>query len=390
MTIKNTIRRGDGVGLDDEKGGQQSKQTSKDRNDFRHPHDNHYDDSVVGRQQQRQRQQQQQRRLGDEVDPSVKDLVEQEVNDAFHNQQQQQQQDQDQQSQTHGDDTATEAAPTDPPASSSPPPADAPVEVAPPPSDAPVDGNAAQPTDPPQQESQPTTDPPVETNPTDPPVEPPTDPPQEPPTDVPVPAPTDPPQEPPTEPPIPSPTHDAPVPLPVPTDPPIPSLPTEAPQPVPTNKPTSLFPTSSSSSGSEIQPCHEYSVGTVDHFACTLGIPAVGLYGLLVFLPLLLVCCCYRYCCCRKSTPSASDTRGEYRAIAATYGDASFGDNAFSADLSDDDDDDHDDDHFDNEYDDSWATSGNNKRVLEMGTLGKQQRNGRRNGGSSLIREVNG
>ena len=80
-------------------------------------------------------------------------------------------------------------------------------------------------------------------------------------------------------------------------------------------------------------------------------------------MPLLLICVCYKYCrrcCCGGSTKD--DARGEYRTIAATYGDASY-DNAFSENFSDDED--------DNAFqDDSWDQAGG-KRVLELGTLGK-------------------
>jgi hypothetical protein len=126
-------------------------------------------------------------------------------------------------------------------------------------------------------------------------------------------------------------------------------------------------------------------VGTVNRLSCTTGIPAVAMYGVIVLLPLLLVICGYRWCC--RSGPKSNDARGEYRTIAATYGDASFGDNAFSEDYSDDDD--GEEDHFDNEYDDSWATttsSGGTKRVLEMGNLGRQY--GRQDRPS--LRETNG
>lgn len=99
--------------------------------------------------------------------------------------------------------------------------------------------------------------------------------------------------------------------------------------------------------------------------------------ALLAFLPLFLLCCCRRYCCRSKS---AEDTRGEYRAVAARYGDMTF-DNTFSDTLSDEEDDDFENGYGDIE-DDSWGQSG--KRTLEMSSLGNE-----RDGGLSL-EEMNG
>ena len=107
--------------------------------------------------------------------------------------------------------------------------------------------------------------------------------------------------------------------------------------------------------------------------------------GVFAFVPLFLLCCC-RWYCIRRSN-ARRDERGDYRAVAARYGDMRY-DNTFSDTMSDDGDyDDYDDDDFFNghgdvEQDDSWGRSG--KRTLEMSNLGDE-----RNGGLSL-EEMNG
>ena len=102
--------------------------------------------------------------------------------------------------------------------------------------------------------------------------------------------------------------------------------------------------------------------------------------GVLAFVPLFLLCCC-RWYCLRRSN-ARRDERGDYRAVAARYGDMGY-DNTFSDTLSDDeDDDDFFNGHGDVEQDDSWGRSG--KRTLEMSSLGYE-----RNGGLSL-EEMNG
>lgn len=94
-------------------------------------------------------------------------------------------------------------------------------------------------------------------------------------------------------------------------------------------------------------------------------------FSSLALLPLLLICCWRRYC-------SKTDARGEYRAVAAQYGDINF-DNTFSDTYSDDE----DEDGFGNgDVEDSWGKSG--RRTLEMSSIGKE-----RNGGLSL-EEMNG
>ena len=89
----------------------------------------------------------------------------------------------------------------------------------------------------------------------------------------------------------------------------------------------------------------------------TTGAAPLAAYLILLALPLLLICCCWRFCCRSKS---ATDTKGEYRAVAAQYGNMGY-DNTFSEVYSDDEDD------MDLE-DDSWGKSG--RRTLEMSNLG--------------------
>lgn len=107
-------------------------------------------------------------------------------------------------------------------------------------------------------------------------------------------------------------------------------------------------------------------------------------YGFFAFLPLILIGCCYKYCCGGgRGKDGGKGGRGEYRAIANTYGDASF-DNAFSDNFSDDEDGDGDGDDL--EADASWGKS-NGRRVLEMTDLGNNT--GRDDLGLSL-EEMNG
>jgi len=94
------------------------------------------------------------------------------------------------------------------------------------------------------------------------------------------------------------------------------------------------------------------------------------IYGFLAFLPLLLICCCWRYCC--GGNLKGRDVKGEYRAVANTYGDASF-DNAFSDNFSDDENEDFSSTNNGNgnnngDVEESWGKSGG-KRVLEMSNL---------------------
>jgi hypothetical protein len=140
------------------------------------------------------------------------------------------------------------------------------------------------------------------------------------------------------------------------------AFPTRFPTMPPTKPPPTLQPTNSPTTPTD--PCHQYNQSTIEHFSCQQGVPSPLVFGTLVFVPLILICIFYKYCrrcCCGDSIKE--DARGEYRAIAATYGDASY-DNAFSENFSDDEED-------DNAFqDDSWDQAGG-KRVLELGTLGK-------------------
>jgi hypothetical protein len=116
----------------------------------------------------------------------------------------------------------------------------------------------------------------------------------------------------------------------------------------------------------------------MEFLSCQIEESPLAVYSILAILPLLLICVCRRYCC---GGDKANDERGQYREVAAQYGDVNF-DNTFSDAYSDDgsavDD--------DGDVEESWGKSG--KRVLEMGTI----RNGNgaeRNGGLSL-EEMNG
>jgi hypothetical protein len=83
----------------------------------------------------------------------------------------------------------------------------------------------------------------------------------------------------------------------------------------------------------------------------------------LAILPLLLICLCRRYCC---GGDKGNDNIGQYREVAAQYGDVNF-DNTFSDAYSDDGsagDDDDDDDDGGGDVEESWGKSG--KQVLEM------------------------
>jgi hypothetical protein len=104
---------------------------------------------------------------------------------------------------------------------------------------------------------------------------------------------------------------------------------------------------------------------------------SLGFYAGASLIPILLLFCLGRYVC-RPKRPG--DTRGEYRAVAARYGDMGY-DNTFSDAMSDDEDDDFMDGHGDIE-DDSWGKAG--KRTLELPKFKKE-----RNGGLSL-KEMNG
>jgi hypothetical protein len=90
----------------------------------------------------------------------------------------------------------------------------------------------------------------------------------------------------------------------------------------------------------------------------------LAVYSILAILPLLLICLCRRYCC---GGDKGNDNRGQYREVAAQYGDVNF-DNTFSDAYSDDgsagDDDDDDDDDGGGDVEESWGKSG--KQVLEM------------------------
>ena len=113
--------------------------------------------------------------------------------------------------------------------------------------------------------------------------------------------------------------------------------------------------------------------GIVGTMECQYKQHEMIIMAVLAFVPVLVICL-LRKCCCKPS----KDTRGEYRAVAAQYGDY---DNTFSDDYSDEEDDDFVNGNGDIE-DDSWGKSG--KRTIEMSNLGHEQ-----NGGLSL-EEMNG
>eukprot|EP00533_Pseudo-nitzschia_delicatissima_P013990 CAMPEP_0197274596 /NCGR_PEP_ID=MMETSP1432-20130617/12897_1 /TAXON_ID=44447 /ORGANISM="Pseudo-nitzschia delicatissima, Strain UNC1205" /LENGTH=477 /DNA_ID=CAMNT_0042740409 /DNA_START=23 /DNA_END=1456 /DNA_ORIENTATION=- len=148
-----------------------------------------------------------------------------------------------------------------------------------------------------------------------------------------------------------------------PTTPPVkPLQPTLAPVPMPTSNVFST-PTGSSmtSNHQEDQACQEYDPQTASYLLCKNNIPPMAGSIAVVGVPLLIIlCCCWKYCCGRSKKDINS--RGEYRQVANTYGDASF-DNAFSEDISDDEDD---------LEDASWGES-NGRRVLEMRNMGQRK-----------------
>eukprot|EP00934_Nitzschia_sp_Nitz4_P007644 Nitzschia sp. Nitz4//scaffold173_size47512//28076//29991//NITZ4_007161-RA/size47512-snap-gene-0.5-mRNA-1//1//CDS//3329538811//7634//frame0 len=98
-------------------------------------------------------------------------------------------------------------------------------------------------------------------------------------------------------------------------------------------------------------------------FMCSSRGHVLPILGLLALVPLFMIYCWRRYCSAKV------DTRGEYRAVAAQYGDV------FSDDISDDEAD------F-GDVEDSWGKSG--KRTLELSSISQE-----RNGGLSLA-EMNG
>ncbi len=121
------------------------------------------------------------------------------------------------------------------------------------------------------------------------------------------------------------------------------------------------------------QACAEYGPETAAYLLCKNNIAPMAGSIVGVGVPLLIIlCCCWKNCCGRSK--KEVNSRGEYRQIANTYGDASF-DNAFSEDISDDEDD---------LEDASWGES-NGRRVLEMRNMG------RRKGDDDLsLEEMNG
>lgn len=122
---------------------------------------------------------------------------------------------------------------------------------------------------------------------------------------------------------------------------------------LPTIAPVSPFPGNGGSSPTFGLPTRA-PVQTIPSSSSTVTFAA---YAILIFMPLLLICCCWRYCCKGRSE---KDTRGEYRTVAAQYGNMGY-DNTFSEVYSDD------EDNGDLE-DDSWGKSG--RRTLEMSNLG--------------------
>jgi len=125
-----------------------------------------------------------------------------------------------------------------------------------------------------------------------------------------------------------------------------------------------------------LEACHEFDANTVAQFSCEMGIPAIAAYGVLAFLPLLIIGCCWKYCCGRSKTNNSD--KGEYRAVNNIYGDASY-DNAFSEDFSDD------DVGADDDLEDATWGGSNGRRVLEMSDLGR-----RKGDGDLSLNEMNG
>jgi len=93
---------------------------------------------------------------------------------------------------------------------------------------------------------------------------------------------------------------------------------------------------------------------------------SLGFFVAVAMVPILLLCICRRFCCSGKQ-----DSRGEYRAVAARYGDMSF-DNTFSDNFSDE--------ELEGDPEEAWGKSG--KRVMEMGSV--------TNGDRLSLEEVNG
>ena len=171
--------------------------------------------------------------------------------------------------------------------------------------------------------------------------------------------------------PEPAPTK-APVPVPPPTMAPI-WLPPPTRAPVRVPAPTSV---STPTGGSVVTQqedvaCQDYGTQTIAYMLCLYNIPPAVAPALAGVLLLIVLCCCWRLCCGKSK--KEFNSRGEYRQIANTYGDADF-DNAFSEDFSDEEDDE----------DMAWGES-NGRRVLEMKNMG------RRRGDDDLsLEEMNG
>lgn len=104
--------------------------------------------------------------------------------------------------------------------------------------------------------------------------------------------------------------------------------------------------------------------GIVGQMHCGYAEYPLAVFAILAFVPMILLCCLRKYC-----RDKSNDTRGEYRAVAAQYGNMGY-DNTFSDAYSDDEDDDFVNGDGDVE-DDSWGKSG--KRSLEMAGMGKQK-----------------
>lgn len=145
----------------------------------------------------------------------------------------------------------------------------------------------------------------------------------------------------------------------------------------PTNSPISIVASTvtPTMTPEDFPPCHSFDAHTISHFSCNTSVPTVLVYSTVSFVPLLLILCCWKYYYGGKS--KGNDVRGDYRAVSATYGDASF-DNAFSDNFSDDDDEDFgiigtDRRKSNNtvEIEESWAYGSTS--TLEMSNLGNTQ-----------------
>jgi hypothetical protein len=103
---------------------------------------------------------------------------------------------------------------------------------------------------------------------------------------------------------------------------------------------------------------------TLDVLTCDMKEHPYIFYGSFALFSFVLVCCLRRIC------KVGNDSRGEYRAVAAQYGDMRF-DNTFSDDYSTD-------GSLslgeDEDIEESWSKSG--KRALEMGSLGSDKNDG--------------